>query len=223
MRQAGRRRIITGTMLGTVSLLLSTGCSFEFSAGGPAAVDAEQVAERSSEMLAEQVGQTPDDLTCSEDLPAEVGAEIRCELTADGQTLGVTVTTTSVDGDDVQWDVKVDDAPAGDSAAEDGAGEDAASGDGAGEGTGGDDSAAAASNGVVPADQVAQQSAAQLEAVVGQAPEDFSCSQGLPAEVGAEIRCNLVDGGMNYGVTVTTTSVDGTDVQWDIKVDDQPL
>ncbi len=217
MRQAGRSRIITGTMLGAVSLFMATGCSFEFSAGGPAAVDAEQVAERSSEMLAEQVGQTPDDLTCAEDLPAEVGAEIRCELTADGQTLGVTVTTTSVDGDDVQWDVKVDDAPTGDSAAEEGAAD-----GGAGEGAGGDDGAAA-SDGVVPADQVAQQSAAQLEEVVGQAPEDFSCPQGLPAEVGAEIRCNLVDGGMNYGVTVTTTSVDGTDVQWDIKVDDQPL
>lgn len=213
MRRTGRRRVITGTALGAVSLLLTTGCSFEFSIGGPDAVDAEQVAERSSEMLAEQVGQTPDDLTCAEDLPAEVGAEIRCELTADGQTLGVTVTTTSVDGDDVQWDVKVDDAPAGDDAAE----------DGAGGGVGGDDGAAAASDGVVPAEQVAQQSAAQLEAVVGQAPEDFSCSQGLPAEVGAEIRCNLVDGGTNYGVTITTTSVDGTDVQWDIKVDDQPL
>jgi hypothetical protein len=212
MRQAGQRRVITGTALGAVSLLLATGCSFDFSIGGPGAVDAEQVAERSSEMLAEQVGQTPDDLTCPEDLPAEVGAEIRCELTADGQTLGVTVTTTSVDGNDVQWDVEVDDAPAGDTA-EDGAGED----------TGGDGGTSAASDGVVPAEQVAQQSAAQLEAAVGQAPEDFSCPQGLPAEVGAEIRCNLVDGGMNYGVTITTTSVDGNDVQWDVEVDDQPL
>ncbi|MCP3015726.1 DUF4333 domain-containing protein [Nocardiopsis dassonvillei] len=210
MRQAGQRRVITGTALGAVSLLLSTGCSFQFGTG---AVDAEQVAERSSEMLAEEVGQTPDGFTCPEDLPAEVGAEIRCELTADGQTLGVTVTTTSVDGNDVQWDIEVDDAPAGDTAAEDGAGED----------TGGDGGTSAASDGVVPAEQVAQQSAAQLEAAVGRAPEDFSCSQGLPAEVGAEIRCNLVDGGMNYGVTVTTTSVDGNDVQWDIKVDDQPL
>ncbi|CAL9415869.1 MULTISPECIES: DUF4333 domain-containing protein [Nocardiopsis] len=216
MRQTGRRRVITGTALGAVSLLLSTGCSFEFSIGGPDAVGAEQVAERSSEMLAEEVGQTPDGFTCPEDLPAEVGAEIRCELTADGQTLGVTVTTTSVDGDDVQWDVEVDDAQVAEDAAGDGAGEDTGGGAGGDGGT-------AASDGVVPAEQVAQQSAAQLEAVVGRAPEDFSCPQGLPAEVGAEIRCNLVDGGMNYGVTITTTSVDGDDVQWDIEVDDQPL
>ncbi|WP_444962331.1 DUF4333 domain-containing protein [Nocardiopsis sp. M1B1] len=212
MRQAGHRRVITGAALGAVSLLLSTGCSFEFSIGGPDAVSAEQVAERSSEMLAEEVGQTPDGFTCPEDLPAEVGAEIRCELTADGQTLGVTVTTTSVDGDDVQWDVEVDDAQVAEHAA----------GDDAGEDTGGGGTTAA-SDGVVPAEQVAQQSATQLEAVVGRAPEDFSCPQGLPAEVGAEIRCNLVDGGMNYGVTITTTSVDGDDVQWDIEVDDQPL
>ncbi|WDZ91545.1 DUF4333 domain-containing protein [Nocardiopsis sp. HUAS JQ3] len=216
MRQIGHRRVITGTALGAASLLLSTGCSFEFSIGGPDAVSAEQVAEQSSEMLAEEVGQTPDGFTCPEDLPAEVGAEIRCELTADGQTLGVTVTTTSVDGDDVQWDVEVDDAPAGDTPAEDAPGDDAGGGSGGDGGT-------AASDGVVPAEQVAQQSATQLEAVVGRAPEDFSCPQGLPAEVGAEIRCNLVDGGMNYGVTITTTSVDGTDVQWDIEVDDQPL
>ncbi|QUX28760.1 DUF4333 domain-containing protein [Nocardiopsis akebiae] len=217
MRQTGHRRVITGAALGAAALLLSTGCSFEFSIGGPDSVSAEQVAERSSEMLAEQVGQTPDDLTCPEDLPAEVGAEIRCNLVDGGMNYGVTITTTSVDGDDVQWDIEVDDAPAGDGAAEDGA-----AGNDAGGGAGGD-GGTAANDGVVPADQVAQQSASQLEAVVGQAPEDFSCSQGLPAEVGAEIRCNLVDGGMNYGVTITTTSVDGDDVQWDIKVDDQPL
>ncbi|WP_053063637.1 DUF4333 domain-containing protein [Nocardiopsis sp. RV163] len=217
MRQTGHRRVITGAALGAASLLLSTGCSFEFSIGGPDSVSAEQVAERSSEMLAEEVGQTPDDLTCPEDLPAEVGAEIRCNLVDGGMNYGVTVTTTSVDGNDVQWDIEVDDAPAGDSAAEDAAG-DAAGGD-----AGGDAGTTPASDGVVPAGQVAQQSAAQLEAAVGQAPEDFSCGQDLPAEVGAEIRCNLVDGGMNYGVTITTTSVDGNDVQWDIEVDDQPL
>ncbi|OOC56868.1 MULTISPECIES: DUF4333 domain-containing protein [Nocardiopsis] len=205
MRQARRSRII-GVALGALPLVLVTGCSFDFSIGGPAAVDADQVAQRSSEMLTEQIGQTPEDFSCSEDLPAEVGAEIRCELTSGGESVGVTVTTTSVDGDDVQWDVQVDDTVAAedDTAAEDGTGVEA-SGD------------------TVPAEQVVEQSVAQLEASVGRAPEDFSCPEGLPAEVGAEIRCNLVDGGMNYGVTVTTTSVDGGDVQWDIQVDEEPL
>ncbi|PDP88564.1 hypothetical protein CQJ94_06055 [Glycomyces fuscus] len=216
MRQAGHNRVIAGAVLGALPLLLSTGCSFDFSIGGPGAVDAEQVAQRSSEMLAEQVGQTPDDLTCPEDLPAEVGAEIRCELTSGGETLGVTVTTTSVDGDNVQWDVQVDDTTAGDTAAED---DTTADGGAAAE----DGTAAVTEDGIVPADQVARLSAAQLEAAVGQTPENFACSQGLRAEVGAEIRCNFQADGTLYGATITTTSVDGDNVQWDIQVDDAPL
>ncbi|WP_306367380.1 DUF4333 domain-containing protein [Nocardiopsis sp. CC223A] len=111
MQQIRGNRVITGAVLGALPLLLVTGCSFNFSIGGPRAVDAETVAERSSEMLAEQVGQTPDSFTCADDLPAEVGAEIRCELTSGGDTLGATVTVTAVDGDNVEWDIKVDDAP----------------------------------------------------------------------------------------------------------------
>ncbi|MFC4565634.1 DUF4333 domain-containing protein [Nocardiopsis mangrovi] len=216
MRQAGPHRIIAGAALGALPLLLATGCSF--SVGGPGAVDAAQVAEQSSEMLAEQIGETPDEFTCTDDLPAEVDAEIRCELTHGGESLGVTVTTTSVEGSDVQWDVQVDDAAAaGTEDAEEGT--DTAAGDGAAE----DDTAAVASGGSVPAEQVAETSAAELEALVGQAPQDLSCLEDLPAQVGAEIRCNFVDGGTNYGMTITTTSVEGDNVQWDIQVDDQPL
>ncbi|WP_017595962.1 DUF4333 domain-containing protein [Nocardiopsis potens] len=81
--------------------------------GGAGAVPADEVAQQAATVLEEQVGQAPDDLTCPEDLPAEVGASIRCELTAGGDTLGVTVTATSVDGGDVGFDVKVDEQPAG--------------------------------------------------------------------------------------------------------------
>ena len=201
MRQVTRQRVIAGAVLGALPLLLSTGCSF--SIGGPSAVGADRVAERSSEMLAEETGETPDEFTCADDLPAEVGAEIRCELTKGGDTVGVTVTTTGVDGGDVQWEVQVDDALAEDTAE--------------------DDSAGSATSGSVPAMEVAEQSAAQLEQMTGQAPDGFTCPQDLPAEVGAEIRCTLLEAGMNYGVTITTTSVDGGDVQWDIQVDDQAM
>ncbi|MDT0331346.1 DUF4333 domain-containing protein [Nocardiopsis lambiniae] len=217
MRQIRTDRIITGAVLGALPLFLATGCSF--SIGGPGSVDAEQVAERSSAILAEQVGQTPDDFTCADDLPAEVGAEIRCELTSGGDTLGVTVTVTSVDGNDVQWDIKVDDAPADTGAADDTPTDDTAAGD---------DSAAqggnsgTASDGIVPADQVVQRSTAALEAA-GHTLENFACSQGLRAEVGNEIRCNFHADNTIYGATITVTSVDGDNVQWDIKVDDEPL
>lgn len=219
MVQVRGNRVITGAVFGALPLLLATGCSFSF--GGPGAVEAAVVAERSSEMLAEEVGQTPDDFTCADDLPAEVGAEIRCELTSGGETIGATVTVTSVEGNDVQWDVVVDDQVASDDTApeDSGAGEPATGG----QPSGGGGTTAAAVDGTVPADEVAQKSSDALAEVVGQVPEDFTCMEGLPAQVGAEIRCNLVDGGMNYGVTVTTTAVDGTNVQWDIKVDDAPL
>ena len=125
----------------------------------------------------------------------------------------------------MQWDVVVDDQVASDGAADDTAAEDSGAGEPAagGQPSGGGGTTAAAVDGTVPADEVAQKSSDALAEVVGQAPEDLTCSQGLPAQVGAEIRCNLVDGGMNYGVTVTTTVVDGANVQWDIQVDDAPL
>ncbi|MFV2195970.1 DUF4333 domain-containing protein [Nocardiopsis sp. LOL_012] len=216
MRQVSRKPVIVGAALGALPLLL-TGCSFNFSIGGPSAVDAEQVAQESSRILAEQVGEAPDAFTCPEDLPAEVGAEIRCELTDGDATYGVTLTTTSVDGGNVNWDVQVDEAPTGATTpADEGAAQDTAGNDTVTE------DAPAAVNGSVPAATVAEQSAAQL-AAIGQPFEDFSCSEPLPAQVGAEIRCNLVQGGMNYGVTVTATSVDGDYVGWDILVDDAPL
>lgn len=129
--RAGRSGIVVGTALG--ALLLATGCSFEWSIGDTeplggdasdtsdaangeestggdtaAAVDVAEVERQSSDRLAEQVGQAPDDFSCPGDLPAEEGAEMRCELTHGGQTLGVTLTVTSVDGGDVNWDVLVD-------------------------------------------------------------------------------------------------------------------
>ncbi|MDA2807632.1 DUF4333 domain-containing protein [Nocardiopsis suaedae] len=142
MGGTGSRRAAAASGLGALALLLSAGCSFNASvgdmepvgspdaeqeggqesgggaespeAGGDAgAVPADEVARQASDTLAETVGQTPDSLTCPEDLPAEVGASIRCELTADGQTLGVTVTATAVEGTNVDFDVVVDDVPAG--------------------------------------------------------------------------------------------------------------
>ncbi|WP_017538411.1 DUF4333 domain-containing protein [Nocardiopsis halophila] len=83
------------------------------SGGEAGAVPADEVARQAAAVLEEEVGQTPDDLTCPEDLPAEVGASIRCDLTAGGQTLGVTITATAVEGTNVDFDVVVDEQPSG--------------------------------------------------------------------------------------------------------------
>lgn len=110
MSRVKHGRTLAGASLTAVAMLLATGCSFDFKIGGDA-VDSEDVAEQAALELEQQVGRAPDDLTCTEDLPAEVDASIRCELTADGQTYGVTVTTTSVEGSDVEFDVLVDEEP----------------------------------------------------------------------------------------------------------------
>lgn len=212
MQQVKRSRLITGAALGALPLLLATGCSFDFSFGGPGSVPAEEVAEKSSEMLAEQVGQTPDEFTCSDDLPAEVGAEIRCELTHEGESIGVTITVTSVDGSDVQWDVVVDDTPAGDTAAEETAAEEPVAEDG--------DSSTTASDGQVTNTEVINQTTVALEAA-GHTIDNFTCSDThLLAQVGASLGCTFTENGVMNDITVTVTSVEGDTVNWDIHFDE---
>ena len=74
---------------------------------------AEDTAEKAEDALEEPIGTRPD-ISCPDDLEAEVGAETRCTLTAgeDPTEYGVTVTVTSVDGDTVNFDVEVDEEPA---------------------------------------------------------------------------------------------------------------
>ncbi len=65
-----------------------------------------------SDRLEEQVGQRPESVDCPGDLEGALDAEVRCTLvTKDGQEYGVTLTVTSVEGDNVKFDVQVDDQP----------------------------------------------------------------------------------------------------------------
>lgn len=70
--------------------------------------------------------------------------------------------------------------------------------------------------------ELAKEISAQLEKQVGRAPESVECPDDLKGEVGATTRCTLNDGGKTYGVDVNVTKVEGTDVKFDLKVDDQP-
>ncbi|GAA1468737.1 DUF4333 domain-containing protein [Nocardiopsis exhalans] len=209
MRRVKRERIIVGAVLGALSMLVATGCS--------ASISADDVAAESSAMLTQQIGQEPDDLTCEEDLPAEVGAEIRCEIEIEGETIGATATVTEVDGSDVQWDIKVDDTPADDTAAEDDAAEDSAAEAPAG---GQDSSSAVASDGQVSNVEIINQSTPVLEAA-GYSPDNFVCSDThILAQVGAELGCQFLQDGDSYPITVTVTSVEGSTVHWDIQFDE---
>ncbi|MFF8196461.1 DUF4333 domain-containing protein [Streptomyces bobili] len=74
------------------------------------AVHKARVAQTISDKLAADTGKRPDRVTCPEHLPARVSATIRCELTAGSDTLGVIVTATSVNGNQVNYNFKVDDS-----------------------------------------------------------------------------------------------------------------
>ncbi|MFD3374117.1 MULTISPECIES: DUF4333 domain-containing protein [unclassified Streptomyces] len=74
------------------------------------AVHKARVAQTISDKLAADTGKRPERVTCPQHLPARVGATIRCELTAGSDTLGVTVTATSVNGKQVNFNFKVDDS-----------------------------------------------------------------------------------------------------------------
>ena len=71
-------------------------------------------------------------------------------------------------------------------------------------------------------DDVAGEISTQLKQEVGRAPESVTCPEDLKGEVGATLRCELDDKGEKYGVTATVTKVDGSNVKFDIKVDDEP-
>ncbi len=74
-------------------------------------VDKNDVAKSISDQLSQQFGRTPENVTCPDNLKGNVGATTRCTLTDQGATYGVTVTVTSVEGDDVKYSFKVDDKP----------------------------------------------------------------------------------------------------------------
>jgi hypothetical protein len=69
---------------------------------------------------------------------------------------------------------------------------------------------------------VANQISDQLSQQVGEKPDSVTCPDNLKGAEGATLRCNLKDGAQTYGVTVTVTSIQGGDVKFDFKVDDQP-
>ncbi|GAA2106559.1 DUF4333 domain-containing protein [Streptomyces synnematoformans] len=209
MRRAVSSRILTGATAGVLAVLLSAGCSVSVGSSSDS-MSKEDVAEKASEALAKEVGRQPDDVTCEDDLKAEVGATVRCELTDGGTKVGVTVTAKSVDGDTIRMDVKADDAPKADpsaSPAEDGS---------ASPGTGGASES-------VPSSEVERQGRTALAAQVGREPDSFHCPQDLPARVNATVRCVLGAESQQWGVTVTATSVAGDTVQMDFKVDSTPM
>lgn len=87
------------------------GCSGSVSVGdSEAKLSKDKLATTVAEKLADSTGQPEPDITCPEDLVGKAGATTRCTLTADdGSTLGVSATVTSVEGEQINFDIKADD------------------------------------------------------------------------------------------------------------------
>jgi Domain of unknown function (DUF4333) len=72
-------------------------------------------------------------------------------------------------------------------------------------------------------DKLAATVAEQLAASTGQPKPDITCPEDLAAKVGKSTRCKLIGGdGTTFGVSVTVSSVEGTKMNFDIKVDEKP-
>lgn len=90
--------------------LSAAGCSVDVDAGiETPTVPQERVEQIVKERLTETVGRAPDSVNCDNGLEAAIDASIRCTLTADGETHGVTAKVTGVEGGTVNFDIQVDD------------------------------------------------------------------------------------------------------------------
>jgi Domain of unknown function (DUF4333) len=149
------------------------------------------------EQIKSQLG--TDGADCPTDLDGQVGKSIICNATVGDATFDVKVTVTSVQGDTINFDIERVDSPAPAPTAERGAD--------------------------LPTSEVAGATVAQsvLNQLTsgGKKVDEVTCPD-LPARVGASTRCTLTTGHDTYGVTVTATAVQGTDVKFDIQVDQAP-
>ncbi|MFS8201676.1 DUF4333 domain-containing protein [Streptomyces sp. CWNU-52B] len=218
MQKSARSRTTARVTAGALAVLFAAGCSASL---GSKEVSRGEVEKQASAALSKQISGKIDDLTCEDDLKAEVGETVRCELTVDGAKQGMTVTAKSVDGDKVKMGYKVDDAPAAGGSAEPASSPPARPTDAASTGTGGGTGGSTGGESV-PRAEVARQGKAALAAQAGRQPDAFSCPQDLPARVNAVIRCQLSADGSQYGVTVTATSVVDGKVNMSFKVDQTP-
>lgn len=96
----------TGAVLAALAVAGATlsGCSFSIG-GGPKAVSKADLQKDISGRL-EKEGQKPQSVTCKDDLPAEVGKSVTCEVAlTDTNVFEPVVTVSSVDGDTVHYDM----------------------------------------------------------------------------------------------------------------------
>lgn len=164
-------------------------CSASVSAG--ASLSEEKIEKQLAQLLEKQTGVRPDDVDCPDDLPGKKDAVLKCSVTATGETHAVKLTVTEVDGTDIKYRYKVV------------------------ESTG----TSLPTNPVVDKATLEKKVADILEQEVGQRPDKIECPGDLEGTVGETMRCTLTAGTDQLGLTVTVHAVDGSNVDFGVKVD----
>src|SRR5579884_2965117 len=75
------------------------------SIGSSHSVSKSDVAGQITAKMTDAAGNKPESVTCPNDLPATVGAQINCEMKVKNRPFNVNVTVTSVDGSNVKFDM----------------------------------------------------------------------------------------------------------------------
>ena len=94
-----------------LAALLVGGGLFLAACSSEKTVSQEDVEQEASSQLADQTGESISDVSCPGDLKAEVDETMECDLTLEGDdtVYPVTITVTSVDGDQANFSIEVGD------------------------------------------------------------------------------------------------------------------
>lgn len=174
--------------------LALTGCSANVSLGG-SSVSQSDLEEESSKQLANDPANPPQ-VRCDGSLDNKVDATQKCQVQIDGRWVDYTATVTSVDGDNVKFDIRADNpadvSPTAtpESGADQGAGPEAKT-------------------------ELEQNLSQSIQEQTGSAPDDVRCAGPLDATVGATQECALQDRDRWLPITVTVTGVQGDDIAFD--------
>lgn len=96
-----RTLLISGAAAGLTAGAGACSCSI----GSSHSVSKSDVAGQITAKMTDAAGNKPESVSCPNDLPAKVGAQLNCEMKVKSQPFNVNVTVTSVDGNDVKFDM----------------------------------------------------------------------------------------------------------------------
>jgi Domain of unknown function (DUF4333) len=77
----------------------------------PRTITKSAVESQISQRMTDAAGNKPESVSCPDDLKPKVGANLDCEMKINGQTYGVKVTVTSIEGDSANFDIERSEQP----------------------------------------------------------------------------------------------------------------